>query len=167
MHDQHRSLVHVETPEASFELVSVRNFRARFERVRRVRQDQRVDMNFDGLPPAAPARFAIARVDEQAVEPWPEPIGISQAGQPAPGSHQSFLGCLLGLSVVTKDQAGNGMEPSDLGACQLFERVVIARHRLYNEIPLHRVSRCRGPDGRARDHRAGRAALGSRIVRGP
>ena len=52
-------------------------------------------------------------------------------GSPGPGSALSLI------------------EPSDLDARQLFERVAIARHRPFHEIPLHRVSTWRNPAGRA------------------
>ena len=90
-------------------------------------------------------RLAIAGVDQQAVEPGVEAVGIAQAGDVRPGGDERLLGRILGLRLVAEDQPGDDVEPADRDARQLSERIVIARHRPLHEIPLHRASRWARP----------------------
>ena len=106
MHHEHRPLIDVEASEATLELIAVgevdcetlvwarRGFRHR----------ERIDLDLQRSPAVAATRFAIARVDQQSVEPRLEAIGIAQAGETLPGRYQGFLGRVLSPSFVTKDQ---------------------------------------------------------------
>ena len=74
------------------------------------------------------------------MEPGLELVGIAQARETSPGGHEGLLGGILGPPFVAEDQPGDDIEPADRDACQLTERVLIARHRPLDEIPLHRGS---------------------------
>jgi len=85
VHDQHGPLVHVQPPETAFDLVAIGQFHDRVDGPGGIGQDQWIDVDFDALSPPGSARFPIARVDEQAMEPWPEAVGVTKAGQTPPG----------------------------------------------------------------------------------
>ena len=137
MHDKDRSLIDIEASEAALELIAIGQVEVHAGRVRRFRHRERIDLDFETPPPASFASFAIARIDEQAVKPRLEAIGIPQAVEAPPGRDKRVLRSVLGSRVVAEDQPGDDVEPADRDARQLTERVVIARHRPLNEIPLH------------------------------
>ena len=145
MHDQHRSLIDIEASEAALELIAIGEIVGRIGRSRRFRHREQIDMDLHAPPPSTAARFAIARVDQQAMEPGLEAVGVAQASQTSPGGHEGFLCGVLGSAVISQDQPGHDVEPIDRDARQLSERVVIARHRPFHEIPLHRGSRLARP----------------------
>ena len=115
MHDEHRSLIDVEASEAALELIAIGQVDVQVARSRRFRHRERVDMDLDAPAPSAAACLAIARVDQQAMEPGLETVGIAQAGEAPPGGHECLLGRILGPPFVTKDQPGDDVEPADRG----------------------------------------------------
>jgi len=110
----------------------------------------RPNLAFRAGAPLLLARLAIARVDQQTSDPGVEGIGVAQALEVTPGADEGFLGGVVSPVVIPQDEPCDGVEPVDLAASQLRERVPIARHRPFDEIPLHRVSCCGGPSGRSR-----------------
>ena len=164
MQDEHRSLIDVEASEAAFELIAIGEIDARIENPRCFRHPKRLEPNLDAPPAAVPARFAIARMDEQPMEPGLEAIGIAQAVEASPGGHEGLLGSVLGSAFVAEDQSGGDVEPADRDARQLTERVVIARHRPLHEIPLHRGSSWRGLGGRTTNDEYRCVVLSSRFL---
>ena len=162
MQDEHRSLIDVEASEAAFEFIAIGEIDARIENPRRLRHRERLEPNLGAPPAAVPARFAIARMDEQPVEPGLEAIGIAQAVEASPGGHEGLLRSVLGSAVVAEDQSGGDVEPADRDARQLTERVVITRHRPLHEIPLHRGSSWRGLSGRTTNDEYPGVVLSSR-----
>jgi hypothetical protein len=68
-------------------------------------------------PPTA-ACLAIARVDELALQPGFEAIGVAQATQIAPGGDQRLLGRVLSPFVVPEDESCDGVEPVAPAASQ-------------------------------------------------
>ena len=74
------------------------------------------------------------------MQPGVEAVGIAERGEVAPGGDERLLGGVLGPMVVPQDQTGDGIEPADRGARQLRERPVIACHRPFDQVPMHRAS---------------------------
>ena len=139
-HD-HGPLVGIEALESALELIPVEQAEVGVG----LGCLQGVDVELEGATPAVSACLAMARVDEQSVEPGLEAVGIAEAVDVAPGGHERLLGRVLGRGLVTQDQPGDDEEPADRDARQLCERVVIAHHRPLHEIPVHRASRCARP----------------------
>jgi hypothetical protein len=71
------------------------------------------------------------------MEPRLEAVGVTQAGETSPGSHESFLGGVFGSAVISQDQPGNDVEPIDRDACQLSER---GRNTTVGTVALVRVA---------------------------
>ena len=137
MHDDEGTLLFVEVAEAALDLVTVGQ------------DDGRVgcdplDRHDRGLvPPAAPvaASLFIARVHEQTSQPGFEAVRIAESGQVAPRMDERFLGGVIRAGFVPQDEPGDGKEPTDRAARQLRERIPIACHGPFHEIPMHRASR--------------------------
>ena len=140
MEDDHGPLVGVEAAEAALELVAI----GEVERgVGLGTPSSRLaDLRLDRPPRSSPLGLAIARADEQAVEPGLEAVGVTQRRDVAPGGDERLLGGVLGPLIVAQDQTGDGVEPADREARQLRERLVIARHRPSDQVPPHRASVC-------------------------
>ena len=92
------------------------------------------------------------------MEPAIEAIRVPQRRKVAPGDDERLLGCVLGTVRVTQDETGNGVESTDRDARQLRERVVIARHRPLDQLPVHRASMGRrGSRGRTHQRKGATA----------
>ena len=59
---------------------------------------------------ASPLRLVVAGVDEDAVDPRLEALGIAQVGEPAPGEDEGVLQRVLGETRVAQDPLGNRVE---------------------------------------------------------
>ena len=93
-------------------------------------------------------------LDEQAVEPGVEPIGVAQRGQVTPGPDERLLDGVLGLVGIAQDEPGGSVQPEERGACQRGEGVMIASSRSLHEL-LHLAPR-RRHDRHDRAHRVWR-----------
>lgn len=79
-----------------------------------------------GDPPALAGRGENAGPHDQATQPGVEPIGLSEAREVLPGSHERLLESVLGGTAVAKDPVGDGKEPSRPRADEVHERPVVA-----------------------------------------
>ena len=78
-----------------------------------------------------------AGVEEDPVKPGIEAIGIAQGGQVPPASDERLLDGVLRAVRVPQDEPGRGVEPTDRGACQHGEGVMIALPCSLHEVSLH------------------------------
>ncbi len=97
-------------------------------------------MDLDPPPRPFLACLAVARADEEAPEPALEAVGLAKCGDVPPGGDERLLRGVPGPLAVVEDQQGDGVEPVDRLTRQLAERIVIARHRLQDQVPPHRAS---------------------------
>ena len=67
---------------------------------------------------------------------------IPERGELLPGGHERLLGRVLGALGVPEDETRDGIESTDRAARQLRERLPIACHRPFHEVPMHRASLC-------------------------
>ena len=136
-HDQ-RPLLGCEAAEGGFQLVAVG------ECGRRVVQAHlgRSDLGHDPSLLLMTCRFAIAGAHQETTEPGVEPVGVTERGELAPGGHERLLGRVLGELRVPQDETRDGIESTDRAARQLRERLPIACHRPFHEVPMHRASHC-------------------------
>ena len=107
------SLIDVEASEAALELITIGEIVGRIDHSRRFRHREQIEVDLHAPPPSTAARFAIARVDQQAMEPRLEAIGVTQAGQASQGGHEGFLSGVLGSAVISQDESGHNVEPID------------------------------------------------------
>ena len=133
MQDDEGPLGGLEAQEPALELVAVDDRRLvagdrGFDQVRQL------DV---GPVPPHPSRLIDAGVDEQAVDPGVEPVGIPKRGQITPGADEGVLHRVLGLLEIPKDEPGGGIQAGDRGACQRGEGVMIAVPRSLHEFSLH------------------------------
>jgi hypothetical protein len=133
MQDDESPLGGLEAQEPTLELVAVddRRLMAGDRGFDQVRQ-----LDIDSVPPY-PSGLIDAGIDEQAVDPGVEPVGISKRGQITPGPDEGVLHRVLCLLEIPKDEPGGGIQAGDRGACQLGEGVMIAVPRSLHEFSLH------------------------------
>jgi peptide-methionine (R)-S-oxide reductase len=89
-----------------------------------------------GVPAACPARFRIAGVDDEAVEPGIEALRLAQRRQVAPGTEERLLGGVLGTIPVAQDAHRQGEAAVDVARRKLGERGTIAVRGPVDEIEL-------------------------------
>ena len=83
------------------------------------------------------ARFGVAGVHEEPVDPGLEPVRIPQAGQVPPRVEQRALRGVLGQVRVAQDPSRNRMEVAADASDQGVERRFVAVHRSLDESSLH------------------------------
>ena len=88
---------------------------------------------------ARAARFRVARVDEEALEPGVEAVRIAEAGQLTPGDHQRLLHGILGPSDVPEDPLGDRHEPVAMRPGQDGERLPVPALGLLDEIAIQPI----------------------------
>ena len=71
---------------------------------------QRVELDLDWSSSPAPQEVE-AVVDDQAVQPSLEPVGIAKSRQVAPGADERFLDRIARELWVPEDQSGGGVQP--------------------------------------------------------
>src|SRR4051794_16804352 len=128
-----RPLFRRQPPEPPLELVAIGDLASPVLDLRPVDR-QEADV---GAPVSLPARFRIAGVDEEAVEPGIEPVRIAETGQLAPGDHQCLLHRILGPVDVSEDSLTDREEPVGAGADQDAEGLPVALLGLLDEIAIH------------------------------
>jgi len=87
-------------------------------------------------PTASPLRFVVAGVDEDAVNPRLEPLGIPKLRDAAPGENEGVLQCVLGESRVAQDPEGDRVEDVADLVHQDGERLSVAPTGLLDEVSI-------------------------------
>jgi hypothetical protein len=98
--DDRDALIGLQAPEATLQLVAIGGCLAGVG-LRRLEPE---DPDLGRAGSMAPALVG-AGIDEQAVQPGVEPIGIAQAGQLSPGLDEGFLDGVLGKWEVAEHEA--------------------------------------------------------------
>jgi len=85
VHDEDRALIEIEASEAALELIAPGDMGRKVHREvdpgrRCFRHRERIDVDLDAPSALVAARFAIAGVDQEPMEPGLEAIGIAQGG---------------------------------------------------------------------------------------
>ena len=137
MEDDHRAFLDPEAAERSVELVSIDQRRQLIVAGSLV---ERQLVDFDGSTAAVPARLAMARPDEQPVDPGLEAIRVTERREVTPGGDERLLGCVGCTIRVAQDQAGKAVQAVDRCSRELIERAAIAGHRLFHETSVHPTS---------------------------
>ena len=147
MEDDHGSQLRFEPEEAALESVAVLDHRHLVDD-----RGDRDGRQFDIEPMASePARLIDAGVDQQAMQPGIEAVGIAERGQITPGPDECVLHGVLGLFDIPEHEPRGPIQTGDRGACQLGEGVMIALPRSLHEVSLHHAPRrWRDHHGRAR-----------------
>lgn len=131
---QDRAFVRGEPPEATVELVSIRDAQELI-RSRRAVDREHVQV---ADPLALPAGFGDADVREEPVEPGVEPVRIAEARQVTPGDHQRVLQGILGPIDIPEDPMRNREEAATAEADQVDERRLVTSLGCLYEIAIHR-----------------------------
>ena len=130
--DDDSSLLWLQAPEATFELVTVR------QRGSRVRAGWLGPEHPDlGRPAATPAADVGARVHEQPIQPCIKPLWVADRGQLPPGVHKGFLDGVLGAIRITEHESRNGVEAIDRRDREGLEGLVIAGSSRLDEVASH------------------------------
>jgi hypothetical protein len=111
-----------------------------------------------GIPALCPARLRVAGVDDEAVQPGVESLGIAERRKVPPRAKQRLLAGILGAVLVAQDPVGEGVAAIDVARGQRCERVAIACCCPNYEILLLHPSRPLGwrPPGHFNEYGAGR-----------
>ena len=140
--DQRRALLHGEFEEGSFELVAIDELAKLVDR-RRVIDWQDRDLD---RPPLAAPNLVLAGVDEEAMEPGVEPLGISQTPEVTPGSDQGVLNGVLGGIPVAEDPPRDRVQAVVCRNREGLEGLVVAPLRALDELGRHRYPSVRRGD---------------------
>ena len=133
MKDDHGPHLRIEPEEAAFELVAIGDGRRRVGHRGCVEFGQ---FDIDAMASSS-SRLIDAGVDEQAMQPGIESVGIPKGGQITPGPDERVLHGVLGLFDIPEHEPGGAIQTGDRGACQLGEGVMIALPRSLHEVSLH------------------------------
>ncbi len=133
VHDEDRPLVHGEPAEGPFDLIAVAH---RAALIRRRSLEIRQDPNV-GRPAAVATNLDVAGVDEDAMEPGVEAVGIPQVRELAPGADEGALQCVLGEARVAKDPEGDRVQPVADLMHQAGEGVTVALAGSLHEVSIH------------------------------
>jgi hypothetical protein len=133
--DEDHSLFGREPAEAAIEPVTV------IDRDRLVRPTRSIDREDTDIrvPAAHAARFRIARIDEEALQPGVEAVRIAEAGQLTPGDHQRLLHGILGPSDIPEDPLRDRHEPVAMRSRQDGECLPVTALRLLHEIAIQQI----------------------------
>jgi hypothetical protein len=132
--DQRRALLHGECEKGSFELVAIDELAELIDRRRVI---DRQDRDLDRAPLAAPD-VVLAGVDEEAMEPGVEPIGVAQTPKIAPGPDQGVLdGILCGIPVA-EDPPRDRVQAVVCRNREGLEGLVVASLCALDELGRHR-----------------------------
>ncbi len=133
MKDDHGALVGIEVTNATLDEVPVGGGRLG------VRHREGMDLGKLDLdaPALGDPELIAAGVEKDPVKPGIEAIGIAQGGQVPPASDERLLDGVLRSVRVPQDEPSRGVKPTDRGACQHSEGVMIALPRSLHEVSLH------------------------------
>ena len=141
VHHEDGPLLDGQAPEAALQLVAVGQVAWPRRRVPPGRGAA------GGPRPSAGARrrdFVVAGVDQQALEPGVEAVGVAQAADVAPGADEALLDRVLAAVGVAQDPMRQREEPVVGGAREHVERLVVAALCPLDQVTLHRRSAMEG-----------------------
>ena len=112
-----------------------------------------------GIPALRAARLRVAGIDDEAVQPRVEALGIAEGRKVPPRAEQRLLAGILGAVLVAQDSVREGVAAIDVARGQRCERVAIACCCPNYEILLLHPSRPLGwrPPGRFNEYGAGQS----------
>ena len=93
---------------------------------------------------AATAQAVAADVDQDPIEPGLEAIGIAQGPGRPPGTDQSFLGRILGVALIAKEEAGQPIGAIQLSRRQAAEAIRGIEASVARGFPFMNVTRADG-----------------------
>ena len=139
MKDDDGALFRIEVTDTTLDLISVGRSRLG------IRHRQGMDLGKLDLdaPALGDPELIAAGVEEDPVKPGIETIGIAQGRQVPPASDERLLDGVLRSVWVPQDEPSRGVKPTDRGACQHSEGVMIALPRSLHEVLLHVAPRIR------------------------
>jgi hypothetical protein len=133
--DHDRTALFVEPPHDGIDEHAVGD---RVGRIRRGRREERNDLDLDRSPSTATSKIETC-VDDQAVEPGIEPIGLTEASKVSPSSDEAILDRVARELRVPEDEASCRVQPRDGSADEHSEGVMIALPRSLDESSLVHV----------------------------
>ena len=95
----------------------------------------RAQLDLDRAPAPAPQEVETG-VDDQAVQPGFEPVGIAESRQLSPGSNECLLDRVARELRVPEDQPSGSVQPREGGVDELGEGIMIAPPRAFDELSL-------------------------------
>ena len=147
MQDEDRPLLDGDAPERALQLIAGGHRRSLVGHRRSIDR-QHPDVR---RPVTRTLNLVVAGVDEDAVYPGLEAVGIPQMWQPAPGEDEGVLQRVLGESRVAEDPVGDGVERIADLVHQDSERLAITPSGPLHEVSVHLdPTTCR--DRAGRDH---------------
>jgi hypothetical protein len=109
------------------------------------------------------ATLGVTGVDDEAIRPRLEAVGIPELRQVSPRRHEGVLRGVLGQGRVAQDPARHGVQAVSDAIDQQVERLFVAVHRSLDEPSLHPSPVVAGPHGGA-DHRVRVGEVGERSM---
>ena len=94
-----------------------------------------------GDPSTLAAGLHVAGMDDEAVEPGVEAVGIAEGGKVAPRAQQGLLGGILRTVRVAQDPEGERVTAVDDGCRERRERIPVTLPGPLDELGLHRTLR--------------------------
>jgi len=110
--DDHGPLLGFEPGEGAVKDVPVSDLGGR---VRDRRMVERGQLHLDRPPASSPGQVE-AGVDREAMEPWPDPVRVTQPGQVSPRSHERILDGVARELRVPEDEPGSRVQPREGGS---------------------------------------------------
>ena len=134
-----------EGPEAALDLVAALDIAGVVAAARGV---HRGDFH-EHRPASHPALLVTAGMEEEAVEPRVNTVGIAQRPEVPPRPDQAFLDGVLGRAIVPEDPPGDRVQPIDRCPGERREGLVIAALCPLDDVPRHPLPRLRPALGRS------------------
>jgi hypothetical protein len=133
MEDDHRPLVGREALEPSRELVPRLHVICDIAGSGLADVD---DVNLDPGPLPVPGGLPVTRADQQAMQPGVELVGVAQAANVLPGTHQRVLDDVLGQRSVAQNQPSRLVQAVRPADRQRRKRVKVALLRSLDKLSL-------------------------------
>jgi hypothetical protein len=132
MQRDNRTVTRIETSQRGVDQLAVSE---RTGRVGWRRNIDRSELDLDGSPATAPQQVE-ADVDDQAMQPGLEPVGIAKSRQVPPAADQRLLDRIARELRVPEDQPGGSVQPRECRIDEQSEGVMIAPPRAIDELSL-------------------------------
>lgn len=135
--DDRGSLVVLQAPEATLELVASGDVVARISH--RLRRREHANGR---IPSARAATRLRAGTDDELADPGVEPIGVAELEKCPPGLHERVLHRIFGTVDITEDRSGDREQPVASRDRERLEGLMITTLRRFDEVTLHVSLRC-------------------------